>query len=274
ANRQRSEQHRQGTLPQPSLKPPRLYIGMDGKMVPLREAWKRDGSAGELACRWAEWKAGVGHQALSGPKGEPGAGGLSCVAALERADAVGRQLAAVAHDQGVHWAKEVVVLGDGAAWIWQLAASQFPEAIQIVDFFHASEHLWVVAREWFGPESEAAKTWVKARQEELRQDDVAGGLSALRAWETRKGERREPRKGKPAYISPNQKRRRCGTFLRHGYHIGSGVVEATCKLVVGHRLDQAGMHWRQPSAEAVVTLRAALLSTDHLDLRPHCVAAH
>src|SRR6185369_13488453 len=65
ARRQRSEQHRQGILGQPSLKPSRLYIGMDGKMVPLRDPWKRDGSAGKLTCRWAECKAGVVYQAFS-----------------------------------------------------------------------------------------------------------------------------------------------------------------------------------------------------------------
>lgn len=271
---QRSQQHRRGTLAQPPLKPPRLYIGMDGKMVPLRDLWKRDGSAGELTCRWAECKAGVVYQALPGPKGDRGVGRRAYVATLEKAAPFSQQLATVAHEQGVHWAKEVVVLGDGAAWIWQIAASQFPEAIQIVDFFHASEHLWAVAREWFGPESEAAKAWVKGRQEELRQDDVAAVLTALRAWKPRKAERRKLRKETLHYFTRNQERMRYGTFIQHGYHIGSGVVEATCKLVIGNRLDQAGMHWREASAEAVVTLRAALLSNDALDLRPHCLAAH
>jgi Uncharacterised protein family (UPF0236) len=274
ANRQRSEQHRKGALAQPSLKPQRLYIGMDGKMVPLREAWKRDGSAGELTCRWAECKAGVIYQALSGPQGDRGVDRRAYVATLAKAAPFGQALATVAHEQGMHWAKEVVVLGDGAAWIWQIAGSQFPEATQIVDFFHASEHLWAVAREWFGPESAAAKTWVAARQQELRQDDVAGVLAALRAWKPRKAERRKLRKETLHYFASNQERMRYGTFIQHGYHIGSGVVEATCKQVVGSRLDQAGMHWREASAEAVVTLRAALLSTDYLDLRPHCAAAH
>jgi hypothetical protein len=274
AQRQRSQQHRQGALAQPALKPPRLYIGMDGKMVPLRDPWKRDGSAGELTCRWAECKAGVVYQALAGPKGDRGVGRRAYVATLEKAALFGQQLATVAHEQGVHWAREVVVLGDGASWIWQIAATQFPEAIQIVDFFHASEHLWGVAREWFGPESEAAKTWVKARQDELHQDDLAAVLTAIRAWKPRSAERRKLRKETLHYFASNQERMRYGTFRRRGYHIGSGVVEATCKHVVGSRLDAAGMHWRAASAEAVVTLRAALLSTDSLNLHPHCAAAH
>ena len=73
-----------------------------------------------------------------------------------------------------------------------------------------------------------------------------------------------------AYFVNNAERMRYETFLAKGYHIGSGVVEATCKHVVAQRLDQAGMHWRQESAEAIVALRAAQLSTEQINLKPYC----
>jgi Uncharacterised protein family (UPF0236) len=271
---ERTQQHRLGRVGEASQKPRRLYIGMDGKMVPLREAWKRDQSQGELVCRWGECKAGVVYQARPGSQGDRGVARRAYVATLADAKSFGSQLATAAHEEGVHFAKEVVVLGDGAAWIWQLAASQFPEALQIVDFFHASEHLWAVAREWFGPESPAAKEWVGARQQELRQDQVRTVVEAIQAWKPRSGERRKLRRETLHYFRSNQERMRYGTYLKHGYHIGSGVVEATCKHVVGSRLDQAGMHWRVAHAESVVALRAALLSTTQPDLRQHCTSAH
>jgi hypothetical protein len=278
AQHQQAEQHRQGRLPQPNRQPKRLYVGMDGKMVPLRDPWSRDGTAGKLVCRWGECKTGVvyeaAHASVGGPPGDRGVKRKAYVATLAEARPFGLLLSTLAHQEGVHWANEVVVLGDGAAWIWQLAATQFPGALQIVDFFHASEHLWQVARERFGPETPAAKAWVAARQAELQADGVDAVLSAIAAWQPRKRERRKLRRDTLGYFTTNRERMRYGTFLKAGYHIGSGVVEASCKHVVGTRLDQAGMHWREPRADAVVALRAALLSSEPPDLRPHCSAAH
>jgi hypothetical protein len=247
---------------------------MDGKMVPLREPWKQDGSAGELICRWGECKTGVVYEARPSPKGDRGVLRRRYVATLQDRRPFGFLLSTAAHEQGVHWAREVVVLGDGAAWIWQLAATHFPQALQIVDFFHVSEHLWAVAKERFGPETSAAQAWVGARQAELKADAVEAVIAAVAAWKPRKAERRKLRKDTLGYLTTNRERLRYGTFLKRGYHIGSGVVEASCKHVVGSRLDQAGMHWRPERAEAVVALRAALLSNRPPDLRAHCAFAH
>jgi hypothetical protein len=269
-----AQQHRLGQLRQPEHRPRRLYIGMDGKMVPLREAWKRDGSSGELVCRWGECKTGVVYEAHAGPTGDQGVSRKSYIATLSDAKPFGLLLATVAHQRGVHQAREVAVLGDGAAWIWQLAATHFPEALQIVDFYHASQHLWDLANERFGPESQSGKEWVVARQAELKADRVEAVVRAILSWKPRKQERQRLRKTTAQYFRVNQERMRYGSFLQRGYHIGSGVVEASCKHVVGARLDQAGMHWRQPSADAVVALRAALLSSQPPDLRAYCSLAH
>ena len=75
------------------------------------------------------------------------------------------------------------------------------------------------------------------------------------------------------YFRHNAERMRYGTFRQQGYQISSGVMEATCKHVVGQRLDQAGMHWRPEAATAIVALRAALLSSNPPDLRRYCRAA-
>jgi len=273
AQEQSAEQHRRGRLGPASQKPRRLYVGMDGKMVPLRDPWRRDGSQGSLTCRFGECKVGVVYEARPGPQGDQGVRRSHYLATMGDATQFGQWVAAVAHQQGQHWAKELAVLGDGAAWIWGLAAAHFPGALQVVDFYHASEHLGEVADLRFGTETAAGKEWVRARQAELLADQVKQVIAAIAAWRPRNAERRQVRRQQLKYFRDNAERMRYGTFRAQGYHIGSGVVEASCKYLVGSRLDQAGMHWRRDSAQAVACLRAALLSTHPPDLRPYCAMA-
>jgi DNA-binding transcriptional ArsR family regulator len=171
---------------------------------------------------------------------------------------------------GHHAAKEVVVLGDGAAWIWLLAYQQFPGALQIVDFYHVCEHLAEVGEARFGPATPESKAWQSARQTQLKTNRVDLVLSEILAWKPKTSQNRQIRRQAYHYFHTNAERMRYQTFLEKGYHIGSGVVEATCKHVVASRLDQAGMHWREASAEAILTLRAAMRSSEPPDLRAHC----
>jgi len=275
---QQAQRHQAGMLPAPSWpswpsgKPPRrLYIGLDGVFVPLRDAWKRDKSAGRLSCRYGECKSGVVYEAFVDKDGKDSQVRTHAyVATLDKVERFAPLLGTLAHQSGHHRAKEVIVIGDGAAWIWQLAAKQFAGAVEIVDFFHAAQHLGEVAEARFGIGSTEGKAWLSSRLEELKTDRLDQVLSALRSWRPSSVAKRQLRQSTYAYFVSNAQRMRYQTFLEKGYHIGSGVVEATCKQVVGQRLDQAGMHWRQESAEAIVALRAAHLSSKPPDLRPHC----
>lgn len=270
AERHTAQAHQAGHLPVPAGKPQRLYFAIDGAMAPLRDPWKRDGSAGALVCRFGECKLGVVYEALPGPQGDVGVRERAYVATLEGVEQFGPLLGTLAHAHGHHRAAERIALGDGAPWIWQLVAQQFPGAIQIVDFWHASEHLYVVANACFGAGSPEGKAWVAARQAELKQDQIGAVLRAIAAWKPTSQEGRKLRRTPFRYFRHNAERMRYGTFLQKGYHIGSGVVEAGCRQVIGQRLDQAGMHWRQENAEAILALRAAFLSTQVPDLRPYC----
>jgi hypothetical protein len=260
-------------LPAPRHKPQRLYISMDGIMTPLRDPWKRDGSRGTLTCRWGECKTAVLYEARPGEKGDAGVVRRAYLATLGDVDTFRPLISTAARQCGYAYAKEKIVLADGAAWIWVLVASQFPEAVEIVDYFHACEHLWTVARAGLGPDPEAMHAWVRARQDELLHDRVEAVLQAIAAWEPRTQGEGDLQATEYGYFQQNQHRMQYGSFRAKGYHISSGVMEAGCKHVVASRLDQAGMHWRQESAEAVVTLRAALLSTEPPDLRPYLVMA-
>lgn len=270
---ERAATHHQGRLPQPTARPRQLYISMDGVFVPLRDSWKRDGSLGKLCCRFGECKVGAVYEVRLGDDGKRHVHRPVYTATLDGVGVFEPLMARLAHEQGHHFAREVIVLGDGATWIWRLTAAQFAGAIEIVDFYHASQHLWKIAAARFGGGSQPASAWVAARKSELLKNKVGAVLAEIGAWETASKEAQKLKQTEYEFFCRNQERMRYGTFRKKGYQIASGVIESACKHVVASRLDQAGMHWRQETAEAIVTLRAAVRSTPALDLRPYCLMA-
>ena len=105
-----------------------------------------------------------------------------------------------------------------------------------MDFFHATQHLSTLAEARFGKESLEGKEWVRARCEDLKTNGLARVLSHIKAWRPSSQAKRVLRKRTYLYFYNNAERMRYQTFLERGYHIGSGVVEATCKHVIGQRL--------------------------------------
>lgn len=270
AERKLAECHRLGEAPAVERKPARLYVSVDGIQAPLRDLWKKDGSAGSLTCRFGECKTAVIYEARKGSRGDEGVLRRAYVATFAKVDQFGRLVATQAHRCGEHFARELVFLADGQAYNWQLAATHFPEAVQIVDFMHAVEHLYEVARTCLGEESAAVEPWVTARKEELLTDRLPAVIQAIRALPVSSREREATRTRETGYFRGNAERMRYGSFRKQGYQIATGVMEAGCKHVVHQRLDQVGMHWRQETADAIVALRAALLSSSPPDLRRHC----
>jgi hypothetical protein len=269
-----AQRHHAGHPPPVQRKPRRLYISVDGIFAPLRDPWKKDGSLGPLTCRAGECKTAVVYEATAGPKGDEGVVWRAYTATFQAVEAFTPLVATLAHRAGHHFAKELVFLADGQAYNWNLAASQFPTALQIVDFQHAVAHLYAVAHACWGDGSAAVPGWVEARQEELLHDQVAAVGRAVAALPAGTAEQQKIRARELGYFTSNAERMRYQTFLKHGYQIATGVMEAACNQVVHQRLDQVGMHWRQETAEAFVALRAAVLSTTPPDLRPYCRMAH
>lgn len=272
AEQETARQHHAGRGPAVLRKPRRLYVSMDGIMVPLRNRWQRDGALGPLVCRYGECKTAVVYEARRTPEGDAGVGWHAYTATFGNLDTFEPLLAALAHHAGHHFAREVVFLADGLPCNWRLAATQFPGAAQILDFMHATEHLYTVAKAYFGEGTSPLEPWVKARQDELFRDDVGAVVAEIQAWQGLTPAQAEIQAQEAHYFGRNAERLRYGTFRKHGYQIASGVMEASCKRVVHQRLDEAGMHWTLPTAEAVVALRAATLSADAPDLRPYCRA--
>src|SRR6266849_1105196 len=274
AEREAAQQHQAGHPPPVLRKPRRIYVSVDGIFAPLRDPWKKDGSLGPLHCRAGECKTAEVYEAKAGPQGDEGVAWRAYTATFAEAAAFGPLVGTLAHRAGHHFAQEVVFLADGQAYNGTLAASQFPTAVQVVDFQHAMAHLYAVAHAFWGEEQATVEAWVAARKVELLDDRVAAVVQALAALAPRTAEQRETQARESGYFSHNAERMRYKTFLKHGYQIATGVMEAACKQVVHQRLDQVGMHWRPETAEAIVALRAAVLSSAPPDLRPYCRMAH
>jgi hypothetical protein len=260
---ERSERERvvvSGHAQVPSVVPGRLYVGIDGVHVPMY-----DGS-------YHEAKIGIVYQTQE-RDGNVSIRDARYMATLERTDAFGERVYALAFDCGVENANDVACLGDGAAWIWNSFSHHYPDAVQILDYYHACEHLDEVAKTWYGEENDKAKCWLEARKSDLLSDCVETVIRSIRSWHPADDEARITRRRELGYFQKNRDRMRYATLKANGYHIGSGLVESACKTVVTQRLKQSGMRWSEPGAECMVHLRSFLLSDRSADISRFARAA-
>ena len=264
-----------GDLPELLHRPRTLYLSMDGVYAPLRDPWKKDGSAGELACRGGECKVGMAYEIELDRQGHPRVAWREYTATFGDIAAFRPPMAALAHRCGADTAERLVFLADTLACNWTLAADYFPHAVQIVDWRHAVEHLETVQTDFFG-DTEPGQRWLAARKEELWEGKAAEVATAILDLPVRPQEpevQTETRRREAEYFRSNRERMRYREFREAGYQIGTGVMEASCRTVVNQRLDCSGMHWRQETADNMVALRATMLSTTRPEPRSYCFAA-
>jgi hypothetical protein len=158
-------------------------------------------------------------------------------------------------------AAKKVVMGDGAEWIWNLAEQHFPGAVQIVDLFHARQHLWELARKLHPNDEANQKLWIRAHQKRLLdKGKIAKLVSALRSIVSTNPEVVEKIRTEADYFERNAARMRYPQFRHQHLFVGSGVIEAGCKTVIGTRLKQSGMFWTVRGANAIVVLRCCQLN--------------
>jgi hypothetical protein len=158
--------------------------------------------------------------------------------------------------------REVVVLGDGAAWIWNLAAEHFGQRTEIVDWYHASEHLWTLGKALFGAGTAQTRAWVDEMLETLTTKGAAELLPLLDAVVPPNEEAKEVLRVERGYFATNQERMDYPAFRERGLPIGSGAVESAARHLVQDRLKRAGMRWSEPGAQAVLAV-CADLATSH-----------
>lgn len=249
---------------------PTMYLGMDGTGVPMRpsEVEGRAGKQQDGSARTREAKLVTAWTAEGrDPHGVPvrDHGSVSYSVAIESAatldvddtvSAFGLRVEREALRRGFGRATRRVVIGDGATWIWSLAGELFPGAVEIVDLFHAKEHLSTVGKAIFGATSELARAWAGDRHAELDEGRLDELLAALAAHAGTTDEARRC----IGYVTTNRRRMHYPEFRAMGLCVSSGVVEAGCRVVVGTRLKRAGMRWTLAGADAILALRACHLS--------------
>lgn len=241
--------------------PQRLYITMDGVLAHLHERG------------WSELKVGCCYQTRARPdrerpeRLEVRAHSLSYVTARTEAQAFGWQLWQEAARRGVLEADEVVVVGDGAHWIWNIADTHFPQATQILDWYHASGYVWEAATAIWGESHPQREAWAHRQLDALWEGKVEEVLVRLE-------QQRAAGEGVTAalsYFTTHRGRMDYAVYRARGLQIGSGSVESGCKQVVSARLKGAGMIWTASGAEEVATVRAWLKSgrwEEAMALRP------
>ena len=259
----------------PSPLPDKLYIAIDGTGVPMIRAATagRVGKHPDGRARTREVKlAALFTQTTLDPEGRPvrKADSTSYLATFEPAAKFGRLALAESRRRGADHIRQLVVLGDGAPWIWNQAGTRWPEATQIVDLFHAREHLHAIAALLAESLGQDLHAWTDQRLAELDAGDIEALITAARKPLPRDGKCVALDKALP-YFETNAHRMRYAHFRDLGMFVGSGVVEAGCKAVIGQRLKLSGMRWSLPGADGIIALRCAQTSNRW---EPICSSMH
>ena len=254
-------------LPIPVGQPiPILYVQIDGTGVPVvkKETAGRQGKVegqpahtreAKLGCVFAQTTWDEEGFAIRDPDSTTYTG------AIETAEEFGKRIYREALKRGWRCAKKKVVIGDSAEWIWNVVAEHFPDAMQIVDLYHARQHLWDVARQLYPHEEMKQRVWMKVHQKRLLdKGKIEKLVGALRAIHTTNSQVAEKIRTEADYFEKNAERMRYPKFRRQHLFVGSGVIEAGCKTVIGSRLKQSGMFWTVRGANAILSLRCSHLN--------------
>lgn len=154
----------------------------------------------------------------------------------------------------------IIWIGDGARWIWNWTETHYPDAVQILDYFHCKERLCQFALHAFKQEDER-KQWVE-NQENLLFNDAVEMVMANIALMQLNGEAKRLQKGLLKYYSNNEKRMRYGTYQEKGYLIGSGAIESAIRQLIQQRLKLSGQRWTMKGAQQIANLRVAKKSNN------------
>jgi len=244
---------------------PVLYVEIDGTGIPVvrKETQGRIGKVEGQPAHTREVKLGcvftsVGVDKENRPIRDETS--TTYVGAIETAAEFGRRIYREAFQRGWARARIKVVLGDGAVWIWNLAADQFPGAILIVDFYHASEHLHQLSRSLFPSDDAARRAWTTSVVDLLDKGEITSLVAVLRSLASERPELAGKLETEAEYFASNADKMRYPEFRAQGLFIGSGVIEAGCKTVIGSRFKQSGMFWTVKGANRIIALRCCRVS--------------
>lgn len=252
-----------------------MYVGVDGTGIPMRreELLERPGKQPDGSAKTREvkvctvWETDAANSENAQPRK---LGSTSYTAAIESAawnevhpeytppfaQRVEREL----NRRGFFQAETQVFIGDGARWVWNLAEMIAPGAIQIVDLYHAKEHLSALGSLLFSPGTDLARKWSADRHLELEIGNLDAVLNAIGQFSNLPGDKGAAARREQDYFVANRHRMDYARFRSMGLSVGSGVLEAGCRVVVGQRLKRSGMFWSVRGANQILALRSSMLS--------------
>lgn len=249
-----------GLMDPPEISPECLYITIDGVTVPMVGSWK-------------ESKVGGVYETFVDRDGEVKARDIEHVATMGNSEAIGDRIYALAFRRGVERAKLVVVLGDGGRWIWKQAKVNFPGCIEILDFYHAAEHLSEIARAWYGVDSPLEDKWLERSKMDFLEGRFDRVMKSIRAWHPVEPEHQKVKRDNIGYFTRNRERMHYDEYRAKGLHIGSGIAESSCKCLVQARLKQSGMRWSQDGAASMLQLRRLWLDVPQANFGQYAAMA-
>jgi hypothetical protein len=238
-------------------KPQQVYGSIDGVFVPLKEEW--------MEAKIVSWyRAGKPYG-----REEAQAIDLHSYISLDKAATFGKLMWAAGVEHDADLAEEIVFVCDGAAWIWNLVEMYYPNAVQIVDWYHACEYLAAVGKALYPHDDDLAMNWFEQHKEFLWEGETDLLIKCCQRIKDHPSAGEKARKA-ITYFTNNQKRMDYALFRQQGYFIGSGTVESSCKQVVTMRLKAPGARWTQHGALATAKARTAWLNGnwDHLAALP------
>lgn len=236
---QREQQVKSNQAPASVERPKRLYVSMDGVFAHIGGDW----SEVKLAATYQRDKEGGVHS-------------TRYYATVYCSERFGPKVRTLAHFSGADRCCDVQMVADGSPWIWQETGKYFPRSVQVLDYYHAAQHLCAAAYARYGEGTEKGKVWLEHLKACLMEDRVDVAIAEITGWHPRKPKSRTIKKRLIEYLNTHRHRMMYQTLRCLGYDIGSGVMEAACKTVVKIRMTGAGMRWEQPGAQAILHLCA------------------
>lgn len=236
-------------------RPRRLYGALDAAKVHIR---------GEEEHPWRDMKVGTWFTTTATPPQDPDdewdikATEIDYYCDIREAQQFGSLLWATGCQHQAQLAQELIFLGDGAEWIWNLVEEHYPEATQIVDWFHATEYIAPVANGAFADQDQR-QTWIRQVRTDLWEGNLDAVIAAFDGLIEHK-QAGEAAKKAVTYFTNNRHRMNYAEYRAKGYQIGSGTVESGCKQIVTQRLKVAGAIWDLDNCIKTAKARAALLS--------------
>jgi len=232
-----------------------MYIHADGAMVPI---------LGDKSIEYKENKLGLVYtdQDIVTKKSKKGKTRVTIrnkryVSSIgEGVDPFKKMMHAIALETGYRRAKDIVFLTDGAIWLKKMKDEYFPQAIQILDWYHAVDHLWATARKIFGDDNHTAcMNWVEPKKELLWDGKVKDVIRQL-AGEGLKAKKHQTEifELRGYYVS-NESAMKYDVFRKNGFFIGSGAIESANKYIVADRLKRTGMRWTLQHANSLIWIR-------------------